>query len=282
MEESEIVEQAKEYISDGLEEFVDVPKGLTSKQLALAAASVVAGTAIGAFVGYRFAEKRLSTKFEQLMAEESEQLREHYAQKLKAKQEKPSMDEMADLAGLRRQQDAYSDIVADYQPTAEEVIENIKEDVAAKAEVAPVEMEAETSNIFVERDKVEVEPWDYSKEMKARDPRFPYIIHVQEWEENASEYDKIDLTYYEGDEVLSNDNDVALGDIDETVGYDNLKRFGHGSGDPHTLFIRNDVREVLYEVSLSGGTYAQEVGGFDPELSHSYERRTDRRRFDDD
>ncbi len=268
---------------------------------------IVVGVAAGlvmfsGFMGYRFAEKKLSVKFEALMEEETSKLREHYIQKARAKAEKPTHEELAELAENLRARPVAEEIIAEagYKPTADEMIQRAKEKAAgiareqhaieqankaAEAE-APVSTESETQNIFQERDKAKPDlgEWDYSKELKSRDPREPYVIHIDEWQENASEYEKTDLTFYEGDEVLSDDNDTVIAELDEAIGFDNLTKFGHGSGDPNVVFIRNDVREVLYEVARSYGSYSLEVHGLDPtdHLKHSDERRRDRRRFDDD
>lgn len=279
MDENEVVEQLVA-ATENLADAVEATSGFTSRQYAIVAVSVVAGTAIGAFVGYRFAEKRLSTKFDKMMQDESAQLREHYSQKIRAKMDKPSIEEMAERAELHRQTDTYKETVVDlgYIPKDEAPM-----DEPEKAD-EPI-MQSETTNIFQERDKAqaEISEWDYAKESKARNPQFPYVIHVDEWQQNDTEYEKMDLTYYEGDEVLTDDNDNVIPEVEETVGFENLSKFGHGSGDPNVVFIRNDVREILYEVARSSGMYAHEVHGFDPEqLSHSDERRRDRRRFDDD
>lgn len=295
----ELFADGAEAVADQLNTVAEVSRKLTSRQIAITSGAVVVGVAIGSYAGYRFAEKRLSTKFETLMQEETEKLREHYDAKLEAvkAQTKPSL---VDKATALRQQDEADQIVVDQgyggdldivPPSADAVMQEAREKAAGVArenyaiQKANEAVERETVNIFEARDEAAaaIEVWDYAKELKSRDPRYPYVVHLDEWQENSSEYEKMDLTYYEGDEVLANDRDQALGDTEDAIGIDNLAKFGHGSGDPNVVFIRNDVREVLYEVNRSGGMYAQEVHGFDPDqIQHSDYQSRRRMKFDDD
>lgn len=116
--------------------------------------------------------------------------------------------------------------------------------------------------------------------MADRDPGEPYIITKSEYYENEPDHEQKRFTYYEGDDVLVDDQDEynPIQDTERVVGDDNLLRFGYGSGDEHTLYVRNESVDPpldLY-VTRSTGRYADEVMGLDenqPHLKHSQPRK---------
>ncbi len=279
---TELVADGAETVAEQMTHVAEVSRALTPRHIAIGVGAVVVGVAVGGYVGYRFAEKRLSTKFEKLMQEETDKLRQHYVQKTVAKTTsvKPDLDKMVEDLGYTPQGEPIEIVPA----TPSAIMQAAKENDEARA----VEVKVETVNVFESNADIlqSGADWDYAQEVKARDPRFPYVIHLDEWQENPQEHDKMDLVFYEGDEVLADDNDKVVDHADEAIGLANLELFGHGSGDPNVVFIRNEVREIDYEISRSHGMYAQEVHGFDPEqirdIRHSNESRRGRPRFDDD
>jgi hypothetical protein len=107
--------------------------------------------------------------------------------------------------------------------------------------------------------------WDYEEELKHRDPKKPYIIHRDEFEED--EYDKdprqTTITYYRGDDVLVDEGMQVIYRPETVVG---VLEFGKGSGDPNVCFVRNEELDAEYEVLLDPGYYYVEVlGGTPPE-----------------
>lgn len=273
---TELVADSADTVAEQMIHVAEVSRALTPMQIGIGVGAVVAGLAIGGFVGYRFAEKRLSTKFETLMQEETDKLRKHYVQKAAAKSGKPDLGQAVEDFGYAPQE------VSEIVPVTPSTI--------MRAAVAPEEPTVtqviiEELNVFDNGTSTDPE-WDYSVEVKARDIRFPYVIHLDEWQENPQEFNQTNLVFYEGDEVLCDDDDKVVPDPDEAVGINNLDRFGDGSGDPDVVFIRNEVREIDYEIQRSKGMYAHEVHGFDPEqirdIRHANESMRGRLRFDDD
>jgi hypothetical protein len=100
------------------------------------------------------------------------------------------------------------------------------------------------------------------------------VIHREERDE-ADAYDSVTFTYYEADDVICNERDEVIpeGDRERIFGEANLEKFGHGSGDATTVYIRNDQLEMDIEVIRSPNSYAEEVHGFEPEIKHSHRRR---------
>jgi hypothetical protein len=98
--------------------------------------------------------------------------------------------------------------------------------------------------------------WDYDEEVAARSPEHPYIIHRDEYMSNEMDYVQSTLTYYKGDNILCDDLDVPVYQPEKIVG---PLRFGHGSQDPHIVYIRNEELEGEYEVLLEYGTFEAQI-----------------------
>lgn len=111
-------------------------------------------------------------------------------------------------------------------------------------------------------------PWDpcdldYDEEMKHRSDEAPYVISKNEFTNDKTEYEKISLEYYSSEDILLDDRVDPIADADDIVGKENLKRFGHGSGDRRLVYIRNEELETDWEVRLMMGSYLIDVLGLD-------------------
>lgn len=109
-----------------------------------------------------------------------------------------------------------------------------------------------------------IDDWDYEKEMAARTPDAPYAIHKDEFYAEEMGYAQNTLTYYAGDEIVTNEDDTPIYNWKTVIG--NL-RFGHGSGDLDVFYVRNDVRQNEYEVVFEQSFFSKEILGLheDPE-----------------
>jgi len=110
--------------------------------------------------------------------------------------------------------------------------------------------------------------WDYEEEMKNRDPENPYIIHRDEYEDNEKEFSQSTLTYYRGDNVLCDENDMPIYNAERIAA---PLTFGKGSQDPSIVYICNEKLEALYEVILDTGYFQVEVLG--EEIENSFENK---------
>lgn len=122
------------------------------------------------------------------------------------------------------------------------------------------------------------EDWDYEAEIAKRADKDFYIIHADEFHGQEADYDQRMLTYYAGDDLLCDEDEVLIPNYIRTVGY---LEFGHGSNDPNVVYVRNDVRETDYEILLHSGSYSREVMGLDIE-SERVPQRLGRMRNSDD
>lgn len=295
----EIAEIAADGVADSLhivgEEALAAEKvvqNMNGLKVGFFALGLAAGAAAGGFAAFRIAYSRAETKYSQIAADEVETMREHYTQKLLALETtngKADLDELVREKGYLRPADPETG----QPPMAVTPPDAVVEAARDVAEVEAVEAAQEESEPNVETDPtrltVDVEDdqppednWDWHKERSRRSPMAPYVIHVDERQEYDS-YDDVTFTYYEGDDVLCNERDDALGkdEREKLIGEANLDKFGHGSGDANIVYIRNDTLEMDFEVTRSPNSFAEEVHGFDPpEIRHSHRRRG--RQFDDD
>lgn len=150
------------------------------------------------------------------------------------------------------------DQIAEVLGTNQPAIDALREKMRSGT---PVEITETTSrSIFV--DGRELEEFDYAAEVDKRNPDEPYIITHDEFMENENGFTQGTMTYYNGDDILTDDKDVPVPDIDEIVGSEALTRFGYGSRDRNVVYVRNEKIETDFEITLSQGEFAKEVAGF--------------------
>lgn len=111
----------------------------------------------------------------------------------------------------------------------------------------------------------ELDPATVEAEIAARSDRAPYIISADEFLHDESEYEKITLTYFEGDRVLVDDQEQPVPDSNRLVGDANLKRFGWMSKDRNVVYVRNSLLQLEFEILRSDGSYMKEVHGIPSE-----------------
>ena len=155
-----------------------------------------------------------------------------------------------------------------YEKIAKEEINSVKE-VFAKRE------QESTENNYVIREKPniveyaaklreqgytnysDVEPETNKEEVneESMDIDIPYVIPPEEFGE-FDDYEKIGLTYY-ADQVLTDNDDELVEDIEDTVGFDSLNRFGEYEDD--SVFVRNDRLKCDYEILLDQRKYSDVI-----------------------
>lgn len=139
----------------------------------------------------------------------------------------------------------------------EAILEQLHEE-ANREQVIYVEPEPEVHNVFAADD----DEWVYEDELSTRTPDEPYVIHKDEFISNETDYDQRTVTYYQGDDIMANEADVPMYSFNTMMG--DLK-WGHGSGDPGVVYIRNEKLEMEWEVLLHTGFFEIEVLGNDIE-----------------
>lgn len=217
-----------------------------------------AGLVVGGLVGWVLCNKRLQATYEKMAEDEIAQMREHFAVKEVVREEKKDLDKLVKERGYAGEPT---------EPEEQEV------DASANDRPAPV-AEPETKNIFdtaAEDPDAPVDHWDQEAEEASRTEGVPYVISVDEFGEKETEsgYQSVSLTYYAEDDVLADENEKPIEDQDKIIGTANLGKFGHGSGDPNVVHVRNDELSLEIEISRSHLSYTESVHG----IQHSDEPR---------
>jgi len=215
--------------------------------------SIVVGTtaivslAAGSAAGYFIALKILEKKYEGRLQEEVESTKKFYAKLYKKDEFQTPESTMKEIAPGAAEAAA---ALINYQGRSQafQVVDTRTEFV-----------EEVLSNIFSDTTTEEIS----DKEKQNRTEEAPYILTKDEFMENDSEYTQSTVTYFAGDKVLIDSREDMIEEVDMTVGEGNLERFGHGSGDPNVLYVRNDRLELEFEILLSRGKYSKEVAGLE-------------------
>lgn len=99
-----------------------------------------------------------------------------------------------------------------------------------------------------------------------RDQERPYLISIDEYMEDTEAFAKVEMTYFEGDGVLVDNNNAIVGSqsaapekIDQVVGQHNLDKWGQGTTDPEQVYIRNERLEIDIELTHDDNTYTRSV-----------------------
>lgn len=273
-------------IADELEVAAEVTRRITGKNIGFLSIGLSIGVVGGFATGYVLLNKRLRAKYDGVLNSEVEEMREHYHQRVIS---------LENQAQTRR---PLEEIVVERGYVAPGIDEDALRRVSGGQKLVPVPDEllkdsgpVSVTNVFhtdytqVGKDAPSVpEPkelgWDYAVETRRRVPGVPYIIHRDEFTQNEVAHEQECLTYFEGDDVLADRQDSPIDTIDETVGLDNLARWGHGSGNPNIIYVRNEEQATDYEVTRDGGSFTHHVM---PHLRHSSGRRErPQRGYDDD
>lgn len=239
-----------------------------------------AGVAAGAYATKRFLDK----KYDDLMTEELATIRLYYQNKEKYPTaaeaaaalipsdelpetvlEDPKVNKLVQDAAAA--QALYQGQTVNVVPKGSPIVELDvdKTDEALEVEVIedyPEPMN-ETHSVFVNGEALDPNEFDEAEEALARKNGVPYVITQAEYDINELNHEQgVILTYFAVDTTLVDEDEKEIDDVDNTVGTDNLDKFGRGSGDRLKVYIRNESRGVDYEVlKVENGSYMETVLG---------------------
>lgn len=269
----DVAANAAEDVAEESTQVAAATRALSPRNVGFLCGGLGVGLVIGSFGTHVFLSKLINKRYESIANEEIATMKSHYDRKLRAlenREEKALLEDAGKEIQVRTEGGEDGSGVVNYAGMYQGGSEPDK---------------PQLQNVFEQDADPEVEmsdAWDAAVELANRTPDVPYVVHRSEHEEgpgDPDEYEKYTLTYFEGDDVLCREDDTIIEDQDEVVGLGNLIRFGHGSGDPNIVYIRNDKLRVDLEVVHSDGKYATEVAGFkEDELQHSSMRRRSPRR----
>jgi len=123
--------------------------------------------------------------------------------------------------------------------------------------------------------------WDWDKETTKRGKTQIYQIHKDEFFAQESGYDQTTLTYYDGDDILVDEQEVPIYNHKAVIG---TPKFGYGSGDQNVAYIRNDANKGEYEIIKDEGLYQVEVLGqeFESTMATRDSKRENLHKFRDE
>lgn len=154
------------------------------------------------------------------------------------------------------------------------VAQKLQESVTQDADDEGSGVEVISKSIFANSD----DDWNMAEEVASRTTTEPYVIHRDEFYENENDYSQVTVTFYEGDEIMADQEDKPVYNYAQVIGE---MKFGHGSGDPNVFYVRNDKYKAEYEVFRDSGLFAVEVGGLEIEDTREELRHSGLRKFRD-
>lgn len=120
----------------------------------------------------------------------------------------------------------------------------------------------------------QVEPQEF-------DPTIPYTITYEEYYEDFKGHDKKTITYYEGDDTLTDERDRPIDDIERVIGRESLNYFGVRSKDKNIVHVRNERLEIDYEIVKDERDYLEVVVGV-KNIWDENDKQKNRKMRDDD
>lgn len=184
--------------------------------------TLVAGAALGAGGMYLY----LNEKYEKQNAENLKQNREFYQKKMdELKKEFPEENDISEEP---------EEEVSEAKKKAEDLAAKLNYNALYNKEPLGQAAEAKEEQIFL------ISPEQYDSETLL---------------------DKRVLTYWEGDDILSDELSDEILDIENIIGIENVSEFGNSfEEDPYVMHIRNNKFGAVYEVTKDERSYSAVVG----------------------
>ena len=170
----------------------------------------------GAVIGSALTYLIVKDKYEKIIDEEIQSVKEEYAKSYEAKKTVEALNE-----------------------TKTKILEN----VMSKASMFETE----------ENDDDEEDIPNYAGHPTEGIAGVPYTISPELFVNDKKRFDKITLEYYEVNDMLIEEMSNEPVDIDESIGRDSLRMFGEFERD--LVYVRNERLETDYEVFHHSGSY---------------------------
>jgi hypothetical protein len=266
-----------EEVAQNLEGAAEVTRQINTAAVAAFLGGTGFGTALGFIFGYRFGKERVKKEAFEASEQEIEAIRESYRLQIQALKSDES-------SFVRRDGEIVTEAQGTFVPAKPAVDEIIRErgyHTAARSETEdtmrplppPVPFPAEppvTKTVEVPVSATHIPPeglgpeeWNDHFEKSKRTGARPYILHEDEWAHtDLPGYRKVTYTWYDGDNVLTDEDEEPINNVEELIGLENL-RFGHGSSDDDVVFIRNDQARLEIEIMRSKENFRDVVLGLD-------------------
>lgn len=205
------------------------------------------GVAVGALGTWKFFDKKCEEQISAMenvlknsnkeKENESENTDSIFSENEKEKKDKPGIDSETASIDMDR--------IKNFQESVN-IISNNRYDSTIPNEVEMAEKEHPTEDTY-----------EYKE---------PYLIGLEEWEENPSQYDKIEVSLYDDGALVVDETDELL-DVD-CIGMKNFKLYTDTDPAATIMYVRNEQLMTDYEVDTCNGNWhemqeAQVPGGFE-------------------
>ena len=205
------------------------------------------GVAVGALGTWKFFDKKCEEQISAMenvlknsnkeKENESENTDSIFSENEKEKKDKPGIDSETASIDMDR--------IKNFQESVN-IIGNNRYDSTIPNEVEMAEKEHPTEDTY-----------EYKE---------PYLIGLEEWEENPSQYDKIEVSLYDDGALVVDETDELL-DVD-CIGMKNFKLYTDTDPAATIMYVRNEQLMTDYEVDTCNGNWhemheAQVPGGFE-------------------
>jgi len=196
----------------------------------------------GAAAGFVAAFLLTKKKYQKIAEEEIESMRDYFSEKSDASKDKTITDtERASHEALKnemiREKEPEKRVRTDYRKIAAEYMETNRPDDAEKS--------------WLENPYPDMINEDHPKDDAPAEN--PYTITADQFVNEKRNFDKVTLLYFEENGVLCDDAERITEDIDQSIGSNNLDKFGEYEED--VAYIRNERLGIDYEVLLQHSTY---------------------------
>lgn len=247
------------------------------KRALIIGATAVVSAGLGLAAGYKLAVHRLNATYNEQMEDELAKTRAYYERNTKpfadpteaVKALKP--EEVVEVKEEARQ--AAVEMPDEEIPlqTLERVLDGLKYNKITPRVSAPTTVQVKervvtpTQHNVFERDVLAAEDDpEHESMMEDRASETIYLVSQEEHMENPHEFQVVTLTFYDGDQVLADEEDKVIEKLEKAIGAKENLQFGRWSGDGNVVYIRNETLDAEFEILRSTGKYAVEVLGLDP------------------
>lgn len=196
---------------------------------------VIFGTALGAGVTYKALDIKYAKELEEKVNKEMAALHD-MSERTKAEtvlHEEPEAKVVANKWAEKPDIEALNTLTEDYKTS---------------------EPDADLEPLLPEEEEVVTDPDDIPMS----------VISKSQYEDENPRFDKITLTYFEGDDVLCDETETPIRDTEGLIGPDALGSFGKDSGDRNVVYVRNLDVETDFEVIKDPRSFEAVVLGYSP------------------
>jgi len=158
-----------------------------------------------------------------------------------------SEQDLIDAAREEEERQKGNDIDADDEELVPATPEELAEANDSVTLVLPPQEAQVVTNVFVEADRTPEGVVPLPEPLMDE----PYLISYDmffEDEPPTQDFSRITVTYYEGDKVLTDDQEQPIDDVVRAVGSEFQYLFGQHSNDENMVYIVNPIQQVKYEI----------------------------------